>query len=294
MSTPPMQWMSDMEARIAQLTARNASLEKQIKEQPAPSEMLAAITAQLTRMDQSLREDFTGKFAGHITPFIDSVSNRIKTLNAQLEKAEEREQWIEEKVAAHEANVITKMDETEQQQIEILNKFVDALNQHHQINAATLSKQQLAVEACRRATSETTRAATLCTTFASNYESTASHATVAIQTLAASSRGEIQSFVQGIKNETKAVIMPVIKEAHEMTEEQWKRRITWLTAGMMFVLLCCVGLTWFTQPSPYVMRDAANWRTFEHGLTQEQADKINKVINEGQAEQRKVEEEKNR
>ena len=294
MSTPPMQWMSDMEARIAQLTARNSALEKQIKEQPAPAEVLAAIAAQLARMDQSLREDFTGKFAGHITPFIDSVSNRVKALDERLEKAEEREQWIEERVAAHEANVITKMDETEQKQIEILNWFIDALNQHHEINAGTLAQQQTAVADCRRATSETAKAAKLCTTFAGNYESTASHATVAIQTLAASSRGELQTFVQGIKNETKAAIMPVIKEAREMTEGQWKRRVWWVTMGAFIILLCCVGLTWVAQPSPYVMRDAANWRSFQSEMTQEQADTVNKVINEIQAEQRSAEEKKNR
>jgi hypothetical protein len=285
-----MQWMSDMEARMAQLAAKNTALEKQIKEQPAPSELLAAIAAQLTRMDQSLREDFTGKFAGHITPFIDSVSNRVKALDERLAKTEEREQGIEEQVAAHQATISTQLEETEKRQADILNWFVDALNQHHKINAATLSKQQLAVEECRRATVETTRAAKLCTTFANNYEATASHATGAIQTLAASSRGEIQTFVQSIKNETKAAIMPTIKQAREMTEAQWTRRVWWTTAGVMVVLICCIGLTWLAQPSPYIMRDAANWRAIESDMTPEQADTINKVLNEVQAKQRAREE----
>ena len=293
MSTPPMQWMSDMEAQIAQLTARNMALEKHLKDQPTPAELLAAIAAQLARMDQNLREDFTGKFAGHITPFIDSVSNRVKALDERLVKAEEREQGIEEQVATHQATINAQLEETEKRQAEILNWFVDALNQHHKINAATLSKQQLAVEECRRATVETSKAAKLCTTFAGNYESTASHATAAIQTLAASSRGEIQSFVQGIKNETKAAIMPVIKEAREMTEAQWTRRVWLVTMGAFIILVCCVGLTWVAQPSPYVMRDAANWRAIESDMTPEQADTMNKVLNEVQAKQR-VREEKSK
>jgi hypothetical protein len=194
-------------------------------------------------------------------------------------------------VAAHEANVSEQLDETEKRQADILKWFVDALNQHHKINAATLSKQQLAVEECRRATVETTRAAKLCTTFANNYEATASHATGAIQTLATSSRGEIQTFVQGIKNETKAAIMPTIKQAREMTEAQWTRRVWWTTAGVMVVLICCIGLTWLAQPSPYIMRDAANWRSLYSDMTKEQADTVNKVINEIQ-DQRRVSEEK--
>jgi len=285
-----MQWMSDVEARMAQLTARNTALEKHLKEQPAPSDMLAAIAAQLTRMDQSLREDFTGKFAGHITPFIDSVSNRVKALDERVAKAEEQEKGIEEQVAAHQATISEQLDETEKRQAEILNWFVDSLNQHHKINAATLAKQQLAVEECRRATVETTRAATLCTTFAGNYESTASHATAAIQTLAATSRGELQSFVQGITKETSAAIMPTIEKAREMTEDQWMKRVWWISMGVMFVLMCCAGLTWFAQPSPYVMRDAASWRAIQSEMTQEQAETVNKVLNDVQAKQRAREE----
>jgi hypothetical protein len=42
------------------------------------------------------------------------------------------------------------------------------------------------------------------------------------------------------------------------------------------------------------MRDAASWRAFQNDLTPEQSNKVNKVIDEIQAEQRAAEEKKNK
>ena len=284
--------MSDIEAKMAQLAAQDASLESKVKSQPSLIEIVVAIDVRLAREGQILREDFVGKFAGHITPFIDTVTTRVKNLGERLSEAEDQELSIKEQIAAHEAKVVGQLAETEKKQLEILNWFVDALNQHHKINAATLTKQQVAVEECQRATGATAKAAALCTSFAEDYKATSAQGKKAVQALTTKLRSDLQTFIKGIKEDTSTAIMPTIERAHEMTEEEYFRRGRWIAVGIILILLISGGLTWFAQPSHYMMRDAAKWRTFESDLNQDQADRINKVLNEIQAEQ-KAEEEKN-
>jgi hypothetical protein len=289
-----MQWKADIEAKLSQLTAQSIALANQLKAQPSINDLLNAISAQLSRMDQGLREDFVGKFAGHIMPATDAITNRVVKLEERLSTAEEQEQKIERQMLAHQTTISEQLDETKKKQLEILNWFIAALNQHHQINADTLAGQKAAAKDCRAAATATAKAASLCTTFAENYENTASHATGAIRTLTAMMQTELRSLVQDIEEKASETIMPIMTKAREMTEKQFLRRTRWLAVGAVIILAVGVFFTKFSQPSPYIMRDAANWRTFESDLTQEQADKINKVINEINAEQRAEEEKKNK
>ena len=294
MSAHEMQWKADIEAKLSQLTSQNTALANQLKAQPSLEEVLQAITAQLSRMDQGLREDFVGKFAGMIAPATESITNRVVKLEDRLTKAEEQEQKIEGQMLAHQTVISEHLGETEKKQIEILNWFVNALNQHHEINAGTLVEQRNAAKDCRDATAATSKAASLCTTFAQNYESTASHATGAIRTLTATMQSELRSLVRDIEEKASATIMPVVTKARDITAEQWMKRMRWIVFGAVIILFISGVLTRYTQPSPYIMRDAASWRTLESGMTQEQADKINKVLNEVQVEQRAAEEKQNK
>ena len=85
-----------------------------------------------------------------------------------------------------------------------------------------------------------------------------------------------------------------LPQRRELSEAQFERRLKWAAIGLSLALFFSAGLTFFTQPSPYMMRDAARWRTFNDGLTQEQADRINKILDEIQSEQKAREEKRNR
>jgi hypothetical protein len=286
MSTPPMQWMSDVEAKLAQLSAQN-------KSQPNNLELVDAIGARIAREGQTLREDFIGKFAASFLLATETITKRVVELEEKQTKLEEREQVLEEKTAAHEAKVTADLDKAEERLTEIFSRFITALNQHHQVNATTLSKQQLAVEECQRATKATATATSLCTSFASDYQATVKRGGMELEELAQTLRDELQEFVRGVKKETSAMIAPAIKKARDITEEEYLRRMKWIMVGVMIVLFITGGLTWLAQPSPSMMRDAASWRSFQGELNQDQADRINKVLNEVQEQQRAAEEKKN-
>lgn len=287
MSTPPMQWMSDVDAELAQLAAQN-------KSQPNTLELVEAVGLRIAREGQILRDDFTGKFAASFLLATETITKRVVELDEKQTKLEERERQLEERIAAHEAKVSEDLERTEKRQLEILNSFIDALNQHHKINAATLTKQQVVIEECQRAAAATARAAALCTTFADDYEATSALGKEEVHALTTRLRGDLQSFVRGIKEETSTAIMPTIERVRELTQEEYMRRAKWIALGALIILVICGGLTWFAQPSPHIMRDAASWRTYESGLSQDQANRLNKAINEAQMEQRAEEENKNK
>jgi hypothetical protein len=285
MSTPPMQWMSDMEARIAQLSAQN-------KSQPNTLELIDAIGARIAREGQTLREDFIGKFAASFLLATETITKRAVDLEEKQAKLEEREQELEEQATAHETKVREELDKAEKRLSEILGRFINALNQHHQINGAALSQQQIAVEECKRATAATAKATTLCSSFATDYQATVVQGQMSLQGLTQTLREELQEFARDVKRDTNAMITPAIKKARDMTEDEYLRRAKWMMVGVVLILFISAGLTWLAQPSPSIMRDAASWRSFQGELNQDQADRINKVINEIQAQQRAAEEKK--
>ena len=101
MSTNPMQRISDLEAQVAALTAENQSLrsngngnghldlEKLIEK---------LVGREFDRFGRLFREEFTGKVAGMITPYIESTVRRC----ANVEK---KQTALEDRLKAHEAAV---------------------------------------------------------------------------------------------------------------------------------------------------------------------------------------------
>jgi hypothetical protein len=282
-----MQWMSDVDAKLAQLAAQS-------KSQPNTLELVEAVGVRISREGQILREDFTGKFAASFLLATETITKRVVELDEKQTELEERERKLEAQIAAHEAKVKEDLEKTEKKQLEILNSFIDALNQHHKINAATLTKQQVAVEECRRAAATTAGAAVLCTSFADDYKATSTQGKEEVHALAMRLHGDLQSFVKGIKEETSTAIMPTIERVRDLTQEEYLRRAKWIAFGAAVILVISGVLTMYAQPLPYIMRDAASWRTFQSSMPQVQADKINKVLDEVQAAQKAEEEKKNK
>jgi hypothetical protein len=282
-----MQWKADVDAKLAQLSAQH-------KSQPNPLELLDAIGARISREGQTLREDFIGKFAASFLLATETITKRVVELDEKQTKLEEREQELETQTTTHEAKVSEDLGKAEAKQAAILATFIDALNQHHRINAATLTKQEVAVEECHRATAATARAAALCTPFAGDYEAIVKKAGTGMDTLTTTLRADLQTFVQGIKKEAPETMVPAIRRAREITEEEYARRTKWIILGGTAILLVCLALTWLVQPTQYVMRDASRWRTYQSELSPDQANRLDKLIDDIQTEQRAVEEKKNR
>lgn len=96
MSTNPLQRISDLEAQVAALTAENNSLKSRTNGNGNghldADKLLDAIGRRIDRSGNLLREDFTGKLAGLIAPYID------KTLRECAEVAE-RQDELEKKFA---------------------------------------------------------------------------------------------------------------------------------------------------------------------------------------------------
>jgi hypothetical protein len=282
-----MQWKADVDAKLAQLSAQH-------KSQPNNLELLESIGTRIAREGQTLREDFIGKFAASFLLAMETITKRVVELDEKQTKLEEREQELETQTTEHEAKVTEDLGKAEERQGQILAWFIDALNQHHQINAATLTKQQVAVEECKRATTATARAAALCTSFAGDYEAIVKRAGTGMETLTGKLSTDLQTFVQGIKKETSETVMPAIQKAHEMTEEEYLSRTKWIIFGGTFILIICIGLTWLVQPTQYVMRDASRWRTYQGEMTPDQANRLDKLMDDIQTEQRAMEEKKNK
>jgi hypothetical protein len=79
-----------------------------------------------------------------------------------------------------------------------------------------------------------------------------------------------------------------------VTEEEYARRTKWIIFGGTAILIMCLALTWLVQPTQYVMRDALRWRTYQSELSPDQANRLDKLMDDIQTEQRAVEEKKNK
>jgi ParB-like chromosome segregation protein Spo0J len=96
-STNPMQRIADLEAQVASLTAANELLRANGNGN-GHVDVEKLIKQAFDRFGQTFREDYTGKLAGMIQPFIESTVRRCK-------ETEEKQTTIEEKFKKHEAVV---------------------------------------------------------------------------------------------------------------------------------------------------------------------------------------------
>jgi hypothetical protein len=81
-----------LEAQVASLTAENAGLKSRSNGNGHVdlNKLLNDIGARIDRSGQIMREDFTGKLAGLIAPYIDTTVRRCAELEAKQEELEKR------------------------------------------------------------------------------------------------------------------------------------------------------------------------------------------------------------
>jgi CHASE3 domain sensor protein len=86
----PLQRIADLEAQVASLTAENLGLKSRSNGNGYVdlNKLLNDIGARIDRAGQIMREDFTGKLAGLIAPYIDTTLRRCAELEAKQEELE--------------------------------------------------------------------------------------------------------------------------------------------------------------------------------------------------------------
>ena len=222
-----MQRIADLEARVAALTSENEALKAQKNGHshppPNPEELAHAIGTRLTRVEQNLREDFVGKFAGSFLLATETITNRLNALDQREAELEERQKGLEAKLRAHYSAVGAKLDEAAGRQRKLMTEFVGILNQHLAHSDALLKAQQATVESCDRAAAATAQSASLCTSFAEDYRATSAQAGVAIRSVKVTAERELTAYTSELKKEALNTVKPVIREVQELTErpEVW-------------------------------------------------------------------------
>lgn len=285
MSINPMQRISDLEAEVVALTAENQSLKAlqwngHSHPHPKPEELAEAIGARLARVEQNLREDFVGKFAGILLPPLENFNKRVSD-------AEARQIDIEERLAAHKAEIAEMLEEANSKQLDTLQRFNTAVKKHNEKNAATLQAQQEAVAACDYAARVVAHAAGLCVNFKKDYEETAYNAKLAMAEAKNQVRIEIGEFTRGLKEKSEAAVAPAMRRLRDFSDAQMAWRIKWSIFGFVTCIFVSVALSWFASPAPHVMLDAARWRNWQAGFTKEQADRLNAVLKQIEEENAK-------
>lgn len=92
MSNNPMQRVADLEAQVAALIAENTSLKARTNGNGHldTNKLIEAVGSQIDRSGQILREDFTGKLAALIAPYIDSTIRRCAEVEKQQGELEKK------------------------------------------------------------------------------------------------------------------------------------------------------------------------------------------------------------
>jgi hypothetical protein len=87
-----MQRVANLEAQVAALTAENTSLKARTNGNghQDTSKLIEAVGSQIDRSGQILREDFTGKLAALIAPYIDSTIRRCAEVEKQQGELEKK------------------------------------------------------------------------------------------------------------------------------------------------------------------------------------------------------------
>jgi hypothetical protein len=103
MSTNPMQRIAELEAKNAALEAENQSL-RASRNGNGHVDVGKVVAESFDRFGRLFREDFTGKMAGNITPFIENTIRRCK-------EVEEKQTTLEQRFSQHEKTVSQSADE---------------------------------------------------------------------------------------------------------------------------------------------------------------------------------------
>lgn len=111
MGTSPIQRIADLEARVTALTAENEGLRARINGHGNGNgpldidKLIEAVGLRIDRSGQLLREDFTGKLAGLISPYIDKTLRQCDEVAAKQDDLEKKFKEHKKAVAGSAAEI---------------------------------------------------------------------------------------------------------------------------------------------------------------------------------------------
>jgi len=288
MSNNPLQRIADLEAQLADTTAEKEELGKLLQAAKTMDieglaiAIAAAVDASLVKNVQYLREDFVGKFAAHFEPIIERTTNRMSGLEKRLDEAEVDQDGVERRLRQH-------LGEIEER----LTGFSISLESHHSKNDAALGLLWQHVQASRTLAQVTVDAAGACKSFRSDYEATVAKAEDDRGVLAKRIEGEVTAFARAVTRRLRDTVEPTLKEMERQGRSQFRRQVEWLSVFALGALIM-FGVMWMASPSGSTVLDAARWRKWQQGYSQEQIDRLNKVFAEIEAEEQGRERANNR
>lgn len=276
-----------LKAQAAELQAENRALREAVQRMPSAEALAEAIGARLTRVEQNLREDFTGKFAASFLLATETITGRIVAVDERQEKIEARQKAFEGRITTHMEQVGSTLNQADEKQVGLLRRFSAALKQHHAKNEGLLAAQEDILAGCQQAAQATAQAAARCVTFEQHYKAAIAQANQSIQSLRTKTESELTGYLQDLKAEASDVLRPVMRRVKQLTESQYKWRAVWLSVGLSVGIMIAVGVAWIASPTPSTLIDAARWRNWQAGFSKVQADKLNDLLSEIEKEKAK-------
>lgn len=294
----PMQQIAELKAQLKAVTAERDNLRERHGTTPNADELGSAIGVHLMSIEENLRRDFTDKFAGNFLRATDAMTNRVTALETRQSQLEAHHAKLEERAAKHIEDVGALLDGASQKQSAMLTKFDSVLQQHHTKNDTALTrlragveKCSIAVQKCEAAAAVTSKAAASCATFAQDYEAVATRASQVMGIYERTAEGSLKASIDQIARSAHDAMMPVIKGVGQLAYSQYRRRAFLMALGVPLGIALASYAAWVSQPSTSVMKDAVAWRSLTTALTPPQHEKVMRLVDEIQRENR-VEKEK--
>jgi hypothetical protein len=274
-----MQRVAELEAQVAALRAERDAL-KEGRPRYDLEDLADQVCDQIRKTERRLRDDFIGKFAGNFLLATEAVTNRLTAAEERESQLEERQRELQAEFENHLAKVKESLAETYECQKGLVRWFYDNNEKYRAAVVSVLEAQLEAVSGCNKAAAATAEAARMCSSFAKDYEAVAYAAKQGVSGFSEQTRGDLGGYLNDLKRSIDSAITPVLRRVEYLTEEQFMRRAWLLAAGLVAGLVFSSAFLWLTQPPRAVERDAQRWRGLTSGLTQEQHEKVTKLLDE--------------
>lgn len=289
-----MQRIADLQAEVAALTAEKRELESKAQgTQPLDVEALAGtiaevIDARLRRTEQSLREEFVTKFAALFEPIIERTTNRVVKLEERGEKAEEGQDALEERLRKHLDEVGEKFDGLAAMLDTRFGGLSATLASHKASTNKALGMMGECLQKWGALAVAMVEAAESCQRFKRDYEQTVEKAESDRAILVSRMGSELSNFTWKLREKATNVIEPMLARAQREARTQFRQRVEWLCVFALGTVVMC-GLMWLASPDGQTAIDAAKWRQWQRGFQPAQAERLNRVLAEIEAEKQRLE-----
>lgn len=285
-----MQRLAELEAEVSALTAeRNRLLREPPTPTPDMSDIAERVGMRLARVEQNLREDFIGKFAGNFLLATETITTRLIKVEEREKELEERQQKLQAEFESNIARMKDALREAYACEKELLTYCHEAHAGFREALLQILQAHNDSVETCNSAVEKTAHAAKMCATFADDYKAISYYAQRDMTELIERTRSEWGGYQRDLVKTVDSAIKPALRELRRFDYEQTKRKTWLLVLGLITGLIFSSGFLWLTQPNRYLWQDARDWHTLTDDLTAPQHERVMNLLSEIEAEKRAAE-----